>query len=292
MHIRNINVWSKAPHGEPPYQPELWNKKNEIKETHNCYTYMLNDLYKVPRIYGKPQPGYYVKSNGIGHTLSCREVMKGVELDNPHIKLLSIKNGRNYMCPPHHYKGFMIVSPGNDYHFARQDNRLIKVYRSIHKDIYNNKIKLKPDANFLVNLFLHYCKREIPEIVDLAYSIHGMNIKTEKDYLKSIYNCSRTWSHKPGGTNVTDKDADGKLILDPQKANWNYHASIGGINYNKHCCYYSIPTNYAADTFSSGVPNEISNNRKNNPQNIRKDLSVNLRVDTKYEKLIKTICSK
>jgi hypothetical protein len=46
------------------------------------------------------------------------------------------------------------------------------------------------------------------------------------------------WSHKPGSTNVTDIDADGKKIKNPLKANRNY----GSLNYYKPCffaCIYS-----------------------------------------------------
>ena len=51
---------SQYPHGEPPYQPLLWNKlDSKLRATHNCYTYMLNDLYTKPRLYGKPQPGHF-----------------------------------------------------------------------------------------------------------------------------------------------------------------------------------------------------------------------------------------
>ena len=285
------SAWSKFPHGEPPYQPDLWNKLNpQIKATHNCYTYMLNDLYKVPRIYGKPQPGYFVDTSLFqGNRLSCKEVTKGVKADNPHIQTLSLKKGKNFKCPPNYYKGFMIVSPGRDYHFARQDNRMIKVYRSIHKDIYYGKVKLIPNKYYLISLFLIYCIKEIPEIVKLANEIYKNKIQSEKDYLKYIYKCSRTWSHKPGGTDATDKDASGKLILDPEKANWNYSKS-GGINYSKHCCYYSVPSNNIALTYSSGIPITKFNKKKNNPHDVRNNLSVDKAVDSKYEKLIKSIC--
>ena len=52
--------------------------------------------------------------------------------------------------------------------------------------------------------------------------------------------CDRdTWSHKPGGTEVSVVDADGKLITDPKTANRDY----GDNNYYKFCSYYCVPFN-------------------------------------------------
>ena len=31
---------------EPEYDPEKWNSNPNIKNSHNCYTYMLNDINK------------------------------------------------------------------------------------------------------------------------------------------------------------------------------------------------------------------------------------------------------
>lgn len=284
--------WSKYPHGEPPYQPELWNNKQNIKASHNCYTYMLNDLYKVPRIYGKPQPGHYKKSNyGKGKSsyerLNCKEVKTAVVADNPHLKILSLHDGNTFRCPSNYYKGFMMVSPGNDYHFARQDNKMLTVYRKIHNDLLKKKIKLSYNQNQTIELFLKYVKKHIPEVYNLEKQIYKS--KTLKESLRNINKLSKTWSHKPGGTDVTDKDADGKLILNPEKANWNY-SNKGGINYNKMCCYYSIPSNNIAYTFSSGIPYNTNSNVKNNPLNVRNNLSVNINLDNKYEKLLSEVC--
>ena len=44
------------------------------------------------------------------------------------------------------------------------------------------------------------------------------------------------WSHKPGRTDVTNKDADGKKIINPRNANRNY----GSLNYNLPCQYFCL----------------------------------------------------
>jgi len=44
------------------------------------------------------------------------------------------------------------------------------------------------------------------------------------------------WSHKPGRTDVTDKDADGKRIINPVHANRDY----GGLNYYMPCQFFCL----------------------------------------------------
>jgi hypothetical protein len=286
---------SKSPSGEPPWQPNLWNnpRNMKIKATHNCYSYMLNDLHTIPRVHGKPQPGAYAKLQLLinsSNRLNCNQVRKGVCADNPYVRVLSCKKGLHYRCKPGYYKGFMMVAPGVDFHFARQDNRMISVYRKMHRDIVLYKLKLPTDKRKLVNLYLNYINSTIPNILKLARDIYP-NIKSRKQLLKAVFKTSHTWSHKPGASNATDKDASGNYILNPLTANWNY-SNQGGINYNKHCCFFEIPSNYTHDTFSTGYT-FISSKLRNNPIHRRKDLSKMNNIDQQYEsKLLMVIKSK
>lgn len=56
------------------------------------------------------------------------------------------------------------------------------------------------------------------------------------DYHFYLHNDNGYWSHKRGRTNVTNLDADGKLIKNPELANRNY----GRLNYTDFCGYYMI----------------------------------------------------
>lgn len=56
------------------------------------------------------------------------------------------------------------------------------------------------------------------------------------DYHFYLHNGNGYWSHKRGRTNVTNLDADGKLIKNPELANRNY----GRLNYTDFCGYYMI----------------------------------------------------
>lgn len=48
------------------------------------------------------------------------------------------------------------------------------------------------------------------------------------------------WSHKPGATDVTNVDATGRPIYDPQLASKKYKNS--GLDYDTFCGYWCIPT--------------------------------------------------
>ena len=242
---------SKWPCGEPPYRPADW---NSTATTHNCYAYMLNDLMMSDRV-GKSQPGAYndFKRKMRGYSgmrkLNCREAVKGVMRDNPHhIKVFTLEKGSRMKPKAKHYKGFLMVGPGQDFHFARQDNRMLRVYNAMFRNAMNSA----DDRAFLRTL-LAYSKRLMPDI----YRHVPKSARTIKSKLRFLYKNSKTWSHKPGSTPVSDRDADGRLIFDPLKANWDY-SKKGGVNYSHNCCFFEIPMNTHKPTHSSGVKNLFS----------------------------------
>jgi hypothetical protein len=114
----------------PYYEPQKWNKNHNLRLSHNCYSYFLNDispklvkLYKVEdkndRKILNPQPGHYcgmTKYVNYADT-TCESLNKRVLCDNPHIKII----GDNDECDENHYKGALRVNEGDMYHFYRQD---------------------------------------------------------------------------------------------------------------------------------------------------------------------------
>jgi len=48
------------------------------------------------------------------------------------------------------------------------------------------------------------------------------------------------WSHKPGSTDVTNKDATGRFIYDPQLASRKYDKSA--LDYRNFCGYFCLPS--------------------------------------------------
>jgi hypothetical protein len=123
---------------ELPYNPDLWNKKPDIKNSHNCYTYFLDNqinpvIEKCKKLTKdsksdkcgdlKPQPGdfYMLVNNGTldgkNRNYSCKDMNAKILNDNPSIQ----KTNFNKKCPIGSYKGAMVVDPGNTYHFYRQN---------------------------------------------------------------------------------------------------------------------------------------------------------------------------
>jgi hypothetical protein len=162
---------------ELEYNPGLWNNNDDIKTTHNCYTYALGKI--VPGLDSKAQPGY---ASGYEHIddeeYDCKVFRERLKKDSPGSYLEKFDNA----CLPGFYKVFLALDPKNDYHWWRQN-----------KDKY--------------------------------------------------------WSHKPGSTDVTNLDADGKKIKNPLKANRNYSS----LNYYKPCffsCIYSDLARSLADIYT------------------------------------------
>ena len=211
---------------EPKWRPLYWSDRY-INDSHNCYTYFLNDQIehvkkscrkkcleqkkKCPKK-GKfnnnridncgdlrPQPGdwaYYKhkidnkKFKKISDRYTCKDMVYKVNMDNldskgkPLIKPIKFEQ----KCYPNHYKGAIVVDPGDEpeghtFHFYRQD-------------------------------------------------------------------ANGRFSHKPGILKIENMDASGNAIWAPHLADRNYNKKNekGGINYTNFCGYYCIPTNAFADT--------------------------------------------
>ena len=69
-----------------------------------------------------------------------------------------------------------------------------------------------------------------------------------------------TWMHKRGQTEVSDVDASGRVIKDPQTANRDYGVSSNGShrNYSQFCTYFCIPY----ENFDFGVSSSLKSNKK------------------------------
>jgi len=132
---------------EPKYDPELYNSNPDIYKSHNCYSYGMNviDNKLVTKCRKNTrkntcrqnfhQPGAL---NGDRYTLNAEErrtcpvVEKLMKSDVPTIK----KTAFYSTCPKDMSKIALVVDPGEDYHFYRQDSNGLWS----HKDG-SNKVK-------------------------------------------------------------------------------------------------------------------------------------------------------
>ena len=63
----------------------------------------------------------------------------------------------------------------------------------------------------------------------------------EQDYHYYRQDNNGFWSHKPGRKPVTNKDASGKLIINPEMANRDYRTEESKLNYDNFCGYMCVP---------------------------------------------------
>jgi hypothetical protein len=154
---------------ELDYEPQKWNDVPEILNSHNCYTYFLNN--QVPPIADKckkyteknqkskcsklkPQPGDFSEllRNGTlknkERQYTCPAMTKKVMDDNPSISLVSYTQ----QCPKDSYKGALVVDPNNTFHFYRQNKNGLwshkpGVLKVIDRDASNELIYFPHDAD-------------------------------------------------------------------------------------------------------------------------------------------------
>ena len=166
---------------EPKYEPDRWNRRKELRETHNCFAYAMNvhdpKQIKACQMDKDCNVPFHQPGSASGHPgfrtrklKTCPDMVARLLGDNPSMKMTTFTD----KCPPHTSKIALVVDPDEDYHFFRQDS-------------------------------------------------NGL------------------WSHKPGGTSVTNMDADDKLIYDPQLASRNYLGSGSKLNYDTFCAYMCVP---------------------------------------------------
>ena len=137
---------------EPKYEPKKWNSNPNIKNSHNCYTYALDDINEnsidfcnnnseLRCRYIKPQPGHYT-GNYDNSNMTCNSLKKRTKMDNPSLYDIDFYS----KCKDNHYKIALFTDPYIMYHFYRQDNN---GYWS-HKDGYSKASNLDYNG-YLIN---------------------------------------------------------------------------------------------------------------------------------------------
>lgn len=116
---------------EPRYDPDAYNKDPRVQDAHNCFDYSLNvvDDEQTRQCDGKPapceplfhQPG---GTKGMSEILqrkegrTCKVVDRLMREDVPELTPSTFTR----RCPVGKSKIALVVHPGEDYHFYRQDD--------------------------------------------------------------------------------------------------------------------------------------------------------------------------
>ena len=72
--------------------------------------------------------------------------------------------------------------------------------------------------------------------IALVYDSNSVN----NDFHFYRQDCNTLWSHKPGKNKITNKDASGYWITNPQYCDRDYSSKEDGHHYDKFCGFFSV----------------------------------------------------
>lgn len=198
---------------ENEYTDLVWGSPEGVSGN-NCYGYALG-VY-MDGGYRKLQPGELAGTDkddddltncGVLRRRTLEDLGKDGYVVNPEVA-----------CKKGYYKIMSVVDPGVDFHWYRQNGDML--VRADGK---------KTIANIATNA-------GIPK-----NSVRAGSNKPAKCDAVLLENAG-LWTHKRGLDELTNKDASGKFIVDPRKADRNY----GKLQYKKYCNAFCVK-----DTFGS-----------------------------------------
>mmetsp|Transcript_51629 Transcript_51629/g.82002 ORF Transcript_51629/g.82002 Transcript_51629/m.82002 type:complete len:362 (-) Transcript_51629:99-1184(-) len=203
---------------------KVWNDLPEIRASHNCYMYALNDL--SPR-----------SSHG------CLKVFELFREGRLHVDRKALpKACKQFFHKPGYYFQNVISGRESTDSWSREDttcNLMLPMIAADSPSIqWTNRqnaslteADMCPKAFYMVALFIH------PKAGFHFY---------RRDHVCEDGSGRLCWSHKPGILEATKKDASGAMIRSVLKADRNY----GELNYSEHCAFFCVPENSRASTNS------------------------------------------
>jgi hypothetical protein len=129
QHKRGCKRRAPLSGSEPKYEPDLWNGKDALRLTHNCFSYAMNvhdpkqlEKCKDPNncSAGFHQPGSAAGYEGFTSEKpkTCSNMVARILGDNPNIRMSRFTK----RCPRGTSKIALVVDQSDDYHFLRQDS--------------------------------------------------------------------------------------------------------------------------------------------------------------------------
>jgi hypothetical protein len=94
----------------------------------------------------------------------------------------------------------------------------------------------------------------------------ALAVDPSEDYHFWRQDSNGLWSHKPGGTKVTNKDASSRLIYNPKLSDRNFSDESSDLDYTDFCSFYCVPRQSALFMKIGGkryfIPRAASSSRK------------------------------
>jgi len=259
-HINNIAVTKRAVNkrkikalplsgAEPQFSWEPWGSYGKVHD--NCYDYAFGSFSIKRTMKSVPGARSHINSNGLTFT-TCKGITERILADNPRGAAKLIKPDAK--CPPGYYKVMCFVAPHNDFQNSTGDFHFLKQVGSVRYRIRNDDT-IKGIAAFF---------RVRPSVVLAAarksrapVSPNDGNVANSDEELFRLDKLNPThrhttrlrpgriiefpvnlWAHKQGWAGGPLMiDASGKTIVDPRKANLNYHP---GFHYSKFCSAWPV----------------------------------------------------
>ena len=199
---------------EIDYNPSAWNNVSNIKERSNCYNYALN----IPNsndvgLYWFMQPG---RMAGL---LAYTDEFLGYNEDNVRVYYRRLIGGSGFVT--------------NTLADASVLGRTISVI---------GKNEECPPGSYKVALVLDlYDEEDYINGYGFENDLDGLFIfeSPDMDFHWYRQNPDGSWSHKTGNADVTNYDASGNVIYDPETCDKDY----GGYNYDDFIVFFSVSSN-------------------------------------------------
>ena len=133
---------------EKKYDPSKWNDNLRIKQNHNCYAYVLDQI--VSNRDGKPQPGYFSNFPPLKYSdYNCYTFYTRLRKDVPSLYVTTFDE----KCRKGYHKGFIAIDKkksDTDYHFYRQDDNGYWSHKPGRQDVVNTDASNKKIKNPLI----------------------------------------------------------------------------------------------------------------------------------------------
>jgi len=144
-HMRGCERHSPLSGCEPDYDPERWNKRRPIRETHNCFSYSMNvndpkqikmcedDTEDCDAPFHQPGTAAGYKGFDSERAKTCPNMIVRLLGDNPDMTLSTFES----RCPVNTSKIALVVDPKEDYHFLRQDSNMMWSHKAGARPVKN-----------------------------------------------------------------------------------------------------------------------------------------------------------
>ena len=214
---------------EPPYEPDRWNGKKEVRVTHNCFSYAMNviDIKQILNCLKDPecntpfhQPGSvsgYPKFNDTDPK-TCPNMISRIMGDNPSV----VPSAFELKCPAGSSKIALIIDEDEDYHFLRQDKPKLRGMPGFFSQKSGSLPVTDRDAKG-------------HKIFDVQLANHNFNRPRPKEVVGDQGSRPRPKEVVAAAAAAAAGGGKERLTLDT--------VNPGVLNYDRFCGYFCVPRN-------------------------------------------------